>query len=313
MIETRSAKRKRTGCFRLVGFILLGVLLLVGGATFLLLGYSPVPAAAQHPFDLARMRSLAVESGQPLPVRLNAMIVADGAYPSALVAAGSGFQNLRMAFPTFQVVYADGAIVIDAPHDQTTHTRQFPGMPYSLDKYLRMQEAMRQSKFILATHEHFDHIGGLASSPYLTEIAPKIRLTPAQIDHTGPATGFTPATLAALTPLDVQDYTRVAPGVVLVAAPGHTPGSQMVYVRLQNGEEYLLAGDVVWNSLSLRRQLGRSWLASLILGENRKVHAQQVRALIDLTQGSSLRLLISHDGPQLDQAVQDGWVGAQFE
>ena len=44
------------------------------------------------------------------------------------------------------------------------------------------------------------------------------------------------------------DYDRlyaVAPGVVLVSAPGHSPGSQLVYVRLADYREVLLVGDLV--------------------------------------------------------------------
>jgi glyoxylase-like metal-dependent hydrolase (beta-lactamase superfamily II) len=38
----------------------------------------------------------------------------------------------------------------------------------------------------------------------------------------------------------------LAPGVVLIQAPGHSPGSQFVYVQLANGQEILLIGDLVW-------------------------------------------------------------------
>jgi glyoxylase-like metal-dependent hydrolase (beta-lactamase superfamily II) len=31
-------------------------------------------------------------------------------------------------------------------------------------------------------------------------------------------------------PLDYTGYSAVAPGVVLIKAPGHTPGSQIIYV-----------------------------------------------------------------------------------
>lgn len=37
----------------------------------------------------------------------------------------------------------------------------------------------------------------------------------------------------------------IAPGVVLVPLPGHTPGSQGVLVRMASGSRYLLAGDTI--------------------------------------------------------------------
>jgi glyoxylase-like metal-dependent hydrolase (beta-lactamase superfamily II) len=47
--------------------------------------------------------------------------------------------------------------------------------------------------------------------------------------------------------VDYDPVLPIAPGVVLVKTPGHTPGSHVVYVRLKCGQEILLAGDGAWN------------------------------------------------------------------
>jgi hypothetical protein len=106
--------------------------------------------------------------------------------------------------------------------------------------------------------------------------------------------------------------------VVLIEAAGHSPGSQMIYIRLQTGagttQEYLLVGDVVWNSLSLQRETGRAWLASLSLNEPRDVHANQVRALINLQKAEpALHMVISHDGAQIEAEIKEGLLGGTFE
>lgn len=54
----------------------------------------------------------------------------------------------------------------------------------------------------------------------------------------------------------------LAPGIVAIPAPSHTPRSQMFYVRLANGEEYLFAGDVAPLARSWLRQRGRARLVS---------------------------------------------------
>src|SRR5262249_482606 len=41
-------------------------------------------------------------------------------------------------------------------------------------------------------------------------------------------------------------YYPVAPGVVLIRSPGHSPDSQMVFVRLQSGREILHSVDSAW-------------------------------------------------------------------
>src|SRR5262249_41940378 len=46
--------------------------------------------------------------------------------------------------------------------------------------------------------------------------------------------------------LDYPQYYPVAPGVVLIRSPGHSPDSQMVFIRLQSGREILHSVDSAW-------------------------------------------------------------------
>ncbi len=301
---------------RLLKIVLYGVLALViiaGVAGYLLLGFSPVPETSDYKIDLTQIRQLALAGEGALPVRLNAMIVTEGAYPEIMVIAGTSFQEQRMVFPTFQIVYEDSSIVVDAVHGEADHHEMFPGKPYDAEKFELMQTAIRQSRFILATHEHFDHIGGLAKSPYLEEIRGKVILTGEQIEHAGPETGFTPAMLAAFTPLKYEQYHRFAPGVVLIKAAGHTPGGQMIYIQLQDRMEYLLVGDVVWNLKNLDSLTGRPLLINLVMNEDRQSLGQQMRSLYNLAHSETIHLVISHDGPQLESYMQQGLLGSSFE
>ena len=54
----------------------------------------------------------------------------------------------------------------------------------------------------------------------------------------------------------------LGPGVVAIPAPSHTPRSQMFFVRLANGAEYLFAGEIAPLALSWRDQRGRARLVS---------------------------------------------------
>lgn len=293
--------------------VILATFALVMIAAYILLAISPVPETSNYELDLEPVRQLALDGDKPLPVRLNALIVAEGGLPEIMVIAGSSFREQRMAFPSFQVVYEDSTIIIDAVHSKVEHDTLFPNKPYDPEKFELMQAAMRESRYILATHEHFDHIAGIAQSPYLDEISGKVLLTGEQIDNAGPDTGFTPEMLNALTPLDYDKYHIIAPGLVLIKAAGHTPGSQMVYVRLQNGIEHLLVGDVVWNSKNLDRLTGRSLLTSLVLKEDRGIHGHQIRTLYNISQNEAINLVISHDGDQIEQYIREGLIGNGFE
>ncbi|MBN1991268.1 MAG: hypothetical protein JW953_01080 [Anaerolineae bacterium] len=302
--------------WRILKIVLLAIvaLIVVGGiAAYVLLAVSPVPETSDYIVDLARVRELATQGEGAFPLRLKAMILAEGAFPQIMVIAGSSFQEQRMVFPSFQVVYEDGTIIIDAIQTQADHEAMFPGKPYHPEKFALMQTAMRNSRLILATHEHFDHIAGLAQSPYLDEIRERVILTREQLENAGPDTGFTPEMLAQFTPLDYDQYHRIAPGLVLIKAAGHTPGSQMMYVQLQNGAEYLLVGDVVWNSKNLEQLTGRPWLTNLVLGEDRKTHGQQIRTLANIAHNEPIHLVISHDGDQLEAYFQQGLLEDGFE
>ncbi len=297
----------------IAGIVVLALAVVVCVAGYILLNVSPVPETSTYPIDMTQIRQLATSGDGALPVRLNALIVAEGTNAKTLVIAGGGFQNQRMVFPSFQVVYEDGAIVVDAVHTQAQHSQAFAGEPYDTAKYDAMQAAMRRSRTIIATHEHFDHLGGIANSPYFDEISAKVRLTAAQAANAASLAGFPPALLAKLTTFDYDGYYRLAPGMVLVKAPGHTPGGQMVYVRLQNGSEYLLVGDVVWNSESIDRLTGRPLLMNLSMNEDRAALGNEIRALYDLARSEPIHLVISHDGEQIEQTMRQGLLGSNFE
>ncbi|MFC1975706.1 hypothetical protein ACFLXQ_04860 [Chloroflexota bacterium] len=311
--DSKQPVKRSRRILKIALYVLLAIVIIAGIAGYVLLAISPVPDTSDYELDLALVRQLAQAGDGPLPVRLNAMIVAEGGFPEIMVIAGNGFQEQRMAFPSFQVVYESGTIVVDAVQSKADHDTMFPGKPFNDKKFDMMQAAMRASRFVLATHEHFDHIGGISKSPYLDEIGEKVLLTREQIDNAGPETGFTPEILAKFKPLDYDKYHVIAPGLVLIKAASHTPGSQMVYVQLQNGTEYLLVGDVIWNSKNLEQLTGRPFLTNLILNEDRKIHGQQIRTLYNITQNETINLVISHDGEQIEKYIQEGLLGSSFE
>jgi glyoxylase-like metal-dependent hydrolase (beta-lactamase superfamily II) len=312
--DSKQPVKRSRRILKIALYVLLATLIIIGIAGYVLLAISPVPDTSDYEVDLALVRQLAQEGEGPLPVRLNAMIVAEGGFPEIMVIAGNGFQEQRMTFPSFQVVYEDeGAIIVDAVQSRADHETMFPGKPFDDKKFAMMQDAMRDGRLVLATHEHFDHIGGLSKSPYLDEIREKVILTREQIDNAGPETGFTPKMLAKFKPLDYDKYHLIAPGMVLIKAACHTPGSQMVYVRLQNGTEYLLVGDVVWNSKNLEQLTGRPLLTNLVLNEDRVIHGQQIRTLYNIAQNEPINLVISHDGAQIEAYIQEGLLGSYFE
>jgi glyoxylase-like metal-dependent hydrolase (beta-lactamase superfamily II) len=52
--------------------------------------------------------------------------------------------------------------------------------------------------------------------------------------------------------------------VVCVPAPGHTPGSIIIFITLPRNVRYALVGDLVWQREGLTRRLERPWLMKLL-------------------------------------------------
>jgi glyoxylase-like metal-dependent hydrolase (beta-lactamase superfamily II) len=100
----------------------------------------------------------------------------------------------------------------------------------------------------------------------------------------------------------------IAPGVVLVKAPGHTPGTQLVYVRTRDELELLFVGDVAWHRDQLARLHYRPRLVTdFFLGEDRAAVLAQFRTLHELTRAHpQLLLVVSHDRDQREELIARG-------
>lgn len=56
--------------------------------------------------------------------------------------------------------------------------------------------------------------------------------------------------------------------VVLVPAPGHTPGSIIAFITLPSGTRYALLGDLVWQLEGVELPAERPWLLRRLIGED---------------------------------------------
>jgi glyoxylase-like metal-dependent hydrolase (beta-lactamase superfamily II) len=56
--------------------------------------------------------------------------------------------------------------------------------------------------------------------------------------------------------------------IVLVPAPGHTPGSTVAFITLPSGKRYALLGDLVWQLEGINLPAERPWLLRRIINED---------------------------------------------
>jgi glyoxylase-like metal-dependent hydrolase (beta-lactamase superfamily II) len=184
-----------------------------------------------------------------------------------------------------------------------------------------MSAALSHASLILATHEHPDHVGGLLAQPDLRRLLAATRLTREQLAqlkanlNTDPfdALHLPPSIFDGVRSLDYGRYQAIAPGIVLIKAPGHTPGSQMVYVRRSDGVEFLFLGDVAWQMRNVETTREKARLAAWIAGEDRSAVRQELDALNRLhTAVPDLHMIPGHDAAAIDALVSNGLLARGF-
>ncbi|MBX3497606.1 MAG: MBL fold metallo-hydrolase [Parvibaculum sp.] len=287
----------------------LGVLAVVaGGAYYWLIVESRMPSDAAFALDIGEIRRMVAATPGDKPASVEVERVGAFQFPATAIVAGDGWGSRDMPVFSFRLVYPDTSIIVDTALNEELGQGNL--VSFDADAYARMEAAMTSASLIVITHEHMDHIGGLTVHPDLEAVLPSTKLTREQVENparSAPAR-FPDGALDGYQPLEYAQYRVVAPGVALIKAPGHTPGSQMVYVQKANGEELLLIGDVAWHfrNIELLRERARL-VTQFYLNEDRTAVFGQLAALSRLNQAEpDIAIVPGHDAGVVDGLLEAG-------
>lgn len=158
---------------------------------------------------------------------------------------------------------------------------------------------------VVLTHAHWDHVSGLDSLRNTPVFVPTTEQT--FIDDGGDNSALAKQLTVGL----VKSYAFVNKpylgfdqqfdvwgdgSVVLVPAPGHTPGSVLVFLTLPSGQRLSLLGDLVWQLDGITLLAEKPWIARQLIGEDTDAVRKAIGHIAAIAKKfPQIKLLPAHD------------------
>jgi len=290
----------------------------VGGGGVYYWYFLQEPGQPETPFEisLTELRILSDKISGAKADAIDMELVATLEAPLAGIIIGGDWSTQKMEVPAYQVRFPDSHIVIDVAMN-AAQAETAEAVFFDAGAFGRLEKALSSASQIVVTHEHYDHIGTLVAADNLADLLPALRLTPEQINepHFMLPIAFPDGIFDAYSPLEYDRYLSIAPGVVLIKSPGHTTGTQMVFVELADGREVLFVGDVAWHMVNIEEGMGRPrFVSEFVLEEDRDAVFAQLLALKQLrSDHPEVTMIAGHDGALFDELIESGAINKGFQ
>lgn len=232
------------------------------------------PAAAQAPLPPAQ---------PPAAMKLHAISSGDISSRAALAYQGGDFsEHRRFSVGAILVQHPGGNLLFDAGFGEHVdeHVKTTPLLLQWLTRYTKGIPVGQQLaaagippaalKAVVLTHAHWDHVSGLENLPGVPVWVTRQELDFVAGGHRATALARQLGTASyTVKAFDGGPYLGFAAShdvfgdgsVVLVPAPGHTPGSLIAFIALPSGQRYALIGDLAWQSEGVDLPAEKPWLS----------------------------------------------------
>ena len=209
-----------------------------------------------------------------------------------------------------------GAVKFGAPIEQVFH-----GAPIEPLQTVAaaLGDAVGRVKGIVFTHLHIDHVDGLRELCPRLPHPVKVFMTPPQLDTW---TLFTAEGKDLVTHAPCAVPVRIGgsamipldgfPGVVVVAAGGHTPGSQMIMAAVRDAggtlRRYIFSGDVTNTIDGIRGDLSKPLFYRLVIVPEDDDRLGELRRYLRvLEREHAVAIVVSHDQLHLKSLGIPAW------
>ncbi len=292
-------------------FVALGVVLV---AAFVVDGFRATPLPPPPPLDAP------LPTAAPPPAMELVRIETGVTHRSAAFAyrGGSFFDPREFAMTAVLVKHPRGDVLIDTGfgRDVAAHLQTLPLFFRAVTSWDRTRSVAEQLdaagydraklRGILLTHAHWDHVSGipeLAGTPVWVT-AEERRFVAEGGTITALMRGFPGVTYEEYA-FEGGPYLGFPKShdvwgdgsLVVVPAPGHTPGSVVVFVTIASGARWAFLGDLVWQREGITEREERPWFWKTVGDDDpAAVRENILRIAAIATRYPSISLAPAHDG-----------------